>query len=86
LPKKCADNIMANILETIKIDKSMQKGQLTFKQIHNITLPYLMKGDEEYLTKIYIEIFLRSFNMTALILDIQSSSWYKNGDSEIWWN
>lgn len=64
----------------------MKTGQLTFEQIHNITIPYLIKGNKEYITKIYTEIFLRAHKQTALMLSVQSSSWFKNNDSEIWLN
>jgi len=60
--------------------------QMTFEQIHEITEPYCIHGDEFYGNLTSIIIFLRQFDTMVDVNKVGVSKWFKITPTNMWLN
>jgi len=59
---------------------------MTFQQIHDITQPYCIHGDQFYENSTTIIIFLRQFNVMVDMNYVGTSKWFKVTPTVLWLN
>ena len=67
------------------LDKTNMKS-MTFQQIHEITQPYCIHGNQFYGNLSNIIIFLRQFNTMIDVNHVGTSKWFKVTSTNIWLN